>query len=123
MKLTENFSKSEFDSKDGAEMPENILENIKTLANHLEVIRSYLNAPIIINSGYRSPSHNSDVGGKDESYHLKGMASDIDARGCTPDQVFKAIQHLTDTGRLPQGGMSAYPTFVHWDYRGHPARW
>ena len=32
MKITNNFSKIEFDSKDGAEMPDNILSNIKLLA-------------------------------------------------------------------------------------------
>jgi hypothetical protein len=29
MKLTSNFSKSEFDSKDGAEMPDDVLEMLR----------------------------------------------------------------------------------------------
>jgi len=41
MKLTDNFSKKEFDSKDGAEMPPEVLENIKELALNLQVIRDY----------------------------------------------------------------------------------
>jgi hypothetical protein len=42
MKLTENFSKSEFDSKDGAAMPLEVLQNIKELANNLQVLRDHL---------------------------------------------------------------------------------
>jgi hypothetical protein len=55
MKLTNNFSKSEFDSKDGAEMPDDVLENVKKLAGYLQILRDHLGKSIKINSGYRSP--------------------------------------------------------------------
>jgi hypothetical protein len=54
MKLTSNFSKSEFDSKDGAEMPDDVLENVKIVAEQLQILRDVLNVPIKINSAYRS---------------------------------------------------------------------
>ena len=38
MKLTSNFSKSEFDSKDGAEMPDDVLENVKIVAEQLQIL-------------------------------------------------------------------------------------
>ncbi|GAA3623273.1 hypothetical protein GCM10022397_06230 [Flavivirga jejuensis] len=53
MRLTTNFSKMEFDSRDGAVMPDSIIKNIKELAKNLQVVRDYLGEPIHINSGYR----------------------------------------------------------------------
>jgi uncharacterized protein YcbK (DUF882 family) len=75
MKLTNNFSKSEFDSKDGAEMPDDVLENVKKLAEQLQILRDFLNVPIKINSGYRSPAHNKKIGGVKNSIHLTGFSS------------------------------------------------
>lgn len=123
MKLTKNFSKHEFDSKDGAEMPDEVLECVKRLANYLQVIRDFVEVPVNVNSGYRSPEHNKSVGGKENSYHLKGMAADIVVPGFTPDQVFEVIEYLIKECKLPRGGMKAYDTFTHWDYRGWNARW
>ena len=123
MKLTENFNKSEFDSKDGAEMPQDVLMNIKKLAENLQVLRDYLGVSITVNSGYRSPAHNAKVGGKPKSLHLKGMAADIVANGFTPKQVFDAIEKLQSEGKMTVGGLKAYNSFVHYDIRGHFARW
>ncbi len=50
MKLTENFSKHEFDCNDGSEMPNSVLENIRVLANHLQIIRDLVEEPININN-------------------------------------------------------------------------
>ena len=36
MQLTNNFNKSEFDSGDGSEMPNDVLLNIQKLANQIE---------------------------------------------------------------------------------------
>ena len=55
MKLTNNFSKSEFECKSGEEMPLDVLENVKLLAIQLQKIREYLGKPIRINSAYRLP--------------------------------------------------------------------
>ena len=123
MKLTKNFSKSEFDSKDGAEMPKEVLANIIKLAGYLQILRDTLNKSIKINSGYRSPSHNKKIGGKPKSIHLTGLAADIVVNGMTPKEVFDAVEKLQNEGKLPQGGLSAYPTFTHVDFRGKKARW
>lgn len=123
MKLTSNFSKSEFDSKDGSEMPPNILDNVKKLAWYLQVIRDFVGVPIKINSGYRSPSHNKSVRGSKGSKHMEGIAADLNPQGITTKQLYDAIEELTARGDLPEGGMKAYSTFVHWDYRGVRARW
>ena len=123
MKLTKNFSKSEFNSKDGAEMPDDVLDNVKKLAGYLQILRDHLGKSIKINSGYRSPSHNKKSKGKPKSIHLLGLAADIVVSGMTPKEVFKEVEKLQQDGKLPQGGLSAYPTFLHIDFRGKKARW
>jgi len=123
MKLTKNFSKSEFDSKDGAEMPNEVLENVKKLAGYLQILRNHLDKPIKINSGYRSPAHNKKINGKSKSIHLLGLAADIVVSGMSPKEVFKEVEKLQQEGKLPEGGLSAYATFLHIDFRGKKTRW
>lgn len=123
MKLTKNFSKSEFDSKDGAEMPDNVLENIKVVAEQLQVLRDVLNIPITINSAYRSPKHNKKIGGVKNSQHITGKAVDIVAKGITTNYLAFKINELILKGKMLEGGIGIYDTFVHYDIRGIKARW
>ena len=60
------------------------IENLKRVCSWLEMLRDEYNrrygkgnAPIIINSGYRSPAVNKAVGGVATSNHLTGCAVDI----------------------------------------------
>lgn len=123
MKLTKNFSKVEFDSKDGAEMPEDVFENVKELAKNLQVIRDNINEAIHINSGYRSPEHNKKVGGAPKSQHLLGKAADLKTYGIAPQVLYKIILNLIEDGKISQGGVGLYNSFVHYDIRGVEARW
>lgn len=123
MKLTANFSLSEFNCKSGALMPANVLNNIKILAEQLQVLRNEINAPISINSGYRSPAHNAKVGGAKASQHLLGNAADIVVKGYTPKQVAEVIERLISEGKMLQGGLKAYNSFCHYDCRQIKARW
>ena len=123
MILTKNFNKREFDSKDGSEMPSEVLENIKELATNLQVLRDELKSPIIINSGYRSPNYNARVGGAKRSQHLIGTACDIVVIGHTPQEVAFVIEELIRAGKMKQGGLKAYNSFTHYDIRGVRARW
>lgn len=123
MKLTKNFSKSEFDSKDGACMPNDVLQNIYNLAQNVQVIRDYLGVPININSGYRSPAHNKKVGGVKNSYHVQGKASDLSSKQKTPLQIYNAILELIKQGKIYNGGVGIYDTFVHYDIGGNGRRW
>lgn len=128
MKLTKNFYKHDFDSKDGAPMPADALRNVKELAKNLQALRDYIeldygSRAITINSGYRSPSHNKAVGGASNSQHLTGKAADIVIEGLTPKQVAHKIDELVLVGRMKTGGLSIYKTFVHYDIRGRRARW
>ena len=123
MILTPNFNKKEFASKDGAGMPEPVWLNIKTLASQLEVLRSVLNKPIAITSGFRSEIHNTRIGGSKTSQHLLGKASDLQVKGLKPKTVYKAIEKLIEQGKMLEGGLGLYDTFVHYDIRGKEARW
>lgn len=123
MKLTKNFDLREFASKDGASFPSVVMQNLQVLADNLQVLRDELNAPIRINSGYRSPQHNRNVGGATASQHLRGTAADITVDGHTPAQVAAKIEQLIAAGRMAQGGLKAYNTFTHYDVRGVRARW
>ncbi|MEE4247931.1 MAG: D-Ala-D-Ala carboxypeptidase family metallohydrolase [Kangiellaceae bacterium] len=123
MRLTDNFTLSEFKSRDGALTPKNLLGNILSLADNLQVLRDHFGFPIKVNSGYRSPEHNSRVGGGQRSQHLLGKAADIVIEGISPDDVADAIELLISQGKMQQGGLGRYDDFTHYDIRGTKARW
>lgn len=85
--LTPNFWLSEFTVSGAAErrgirnLPNTAqIENLRRLANVLEVVRSNLvGAPILVSSGFRNPEVNAAVGGARTSAHLDGRAADFTA--------------------------------------------
>ena len=123
MRLTNNFSKSEFECKSGAEMPDEVLYNIQKLANQLQYIRDYTEKPITITSGYRSPEHNASIGGATNSQHIYGKAADIKVKDIPPYIVYELIEDLISKGEILQGGLGLYGSWVHYDIRGTKARW
>ena len=46
----------------------------------LDPLRERFGKPIVVNSGYRCPTHNREVGGVGTSQHLRGEAADISVR-------------------------------------------
>lgn len=122
--LSAHFSLSEFASHDGAATPASAVPRLRVLAEQLEVLRAELggNAVRVI-SGYRSPAHNRAVGGARNSQHLYGRAADISISGYTPRQIKNTIEKLIREGRMQQGGIGLYGSFVHYDTRGSAARW
>ena len=121
--LTKDFRLSEFACKDGTEVPDDYLDNVKLLAENLQALRDYLNSPITITSGYRTESYNLKVGGKPNSQHKLAKAADIQIKGMTPKEVFETIEKLITSGKMVQGAIGLYATFVHYDVRGTMARW
>ena len=123
MKLTDHFSKAEFDCKDGSTMPDKVFLNIEHLAEELEVLRIFFDSPITINSGYRSPKYNKAIGGATNSQHKLGTAADIVVEGMNPTDVADQIEGLIKIGAVTFGGLGRYATFTHVDIRTKKARW
>jgi hypothetical protein len=89
---------------------EEVIENLTRLCNTLlEPLRSYLQKPILVTSGYRSPEVNAKVGGTSNSAHQLGLAADIHVPDMTPSELAIAISH---TG-LPYDKAISEPTWVH----------
>lgn len=122
MQLTTNFNLSEF-NKHGFALSETVLRNIQALANNLQVLRDEVKKPIKITSGYRSPEHNAKVGGVKSSRHITGEAADFKIAGMTPKQVAAVIEKLIAAGKMEEGGLGTYSTWVHYDHRNVKARW
>lgn len=111
-RLTHHFKAEEFRCKDKTKeflwAPE--------LLKILEAIRQHFNAPVVINSGYRTPSWNEKVGGVPNSYHCKGMAADIVVKGHSSKEVAKYASELMDDLES-KGGVIRYTNFTHIDVR------
>ena len=84
-----------------------------------------------INSGHRHPKENDRVGGAYQSRHLVGQAIDITVRdinkdGKVTDLDKKIVYDLLDKKIIGRrGGIGRYPNtmVIHYDVRGHKARW
>lgn len=124
MQLTKNFSKKEFECRDGSTMPSEVLENVKLLAKELQVLRDFVGKKVTVNSGYRSKAYNATLkGASPKSQHLLGKAADIVVEGMTPKKVAETIEKLIAQGKMKQGGIGVYKSFTHYDIRGVRARW
>jgi uncharacterized protein YcbK (DUF882 family) len=132
--LTKSFSYSEFADKADRRLPENLKPNIQMVAKNLQILRDHFGIAIHIVSGYRTEKRQLALkaaaiknhrpnGVATKSQHVVGKAADIVVRGYTPKQVHHAIEALIAQGRMDQGGLGLYDTFVHYDVRGSHARW
>lgn len=123
MKLSTNFNLDEFASADGTAPSGEVLKNLTELAKNLEVLRKHIGQPIRVTSGFRSREHNKKIGGATNSFHVLGMAADIQVSKMTPEQLAKTIELLIAEGKMKEGGLGIYRTWVHYDVRGTKARW
>jgi len=123
MKLSKNFSKSEFECNCGCKMPSDVFENVKELAKNLQVIRDAVGKPLHLTNAYRCKEHNKKVGGSKNSQHILGKAGDIKSIFITPRSLFKKIEGMIDKSLISEGGLGKYKTFTHYDIRGTKARW
>ena len=123
MKLTDNFSLREFRCRDGSDVPEEYMDHVQELAENLQVLREHIQRPIIVISGYRSPTYNKKIKGARRSQHMLAKAADIIISGMTPEEVKSAIVELISEGKMKKGGIGLYTTFTHYDVRGFNRRW
>jgi zinc D-Ala-D-Ala carboxypeptidase len=102
MQLTQHFTLAELTASNKAAQlgldntpPQELMPRLMLTAEMLERIRSTLNVPVVVTSGYRGPQLNKAVGGVTSSDHTQGHAADIVAPGYgTPYQVAKALAPL-----------------------------
>lgn len=108
-----NFRIKEFACKDGSD---EILIDAE-LVEKLQILRTYYNKPLVINSAYRTPEYNSKVGGVNESQHTKGTAADIYISGVSMSELAKMARTVDFRG------VGTYKNFVHVDTRKNYSYW
>jgi len=113
--LTPHFKAREFACADGSDA----VFVSEELVGILEKIRAHFNKPVVINSAYRTPSHNKKVGGTSRSQHLYGLAADIVVRDTAPG----AVADYAETLLKNTGGIGRYKNFTHIDVREKKSRW
>lgn len=78
--------------------------------------------PITVDSAYRCPAHNLEVGGVPGSEHTRGTAADIRIHGMSPRAMYEAARLVP--AFLHGGiGVDEHRGYVHVDVRQHTARW
>lgn len=102
------FTWSEFDSPDVENSGEKYMD--EAFVHRLDNIRECAGFPFIINSGYRSESHNQKVGGVSNSSHRKGLAVDISA---VTDSQKESIARCAIANGVTRIGWGR--TFIHLD--------
>lgn len=116
MKLSKNFTRSEFKCQCGCCDYDTV---DMELVNVLQDVRDHFNKPVKITSANRCPCHNEKVGGSDNSYHPRGRAADIQVLEVEPKQV-QAYLLKKYPGKY---GIGSYATFTHIDTRTGKGRW
>jgi len=83
------------------------------LLTRLKHLRNIINRPIYINSGYRCKEENQRVGGVPGSYHLLGMAVDIQVKDILLSDLLLYAQGIGFNGI----GFYEKKNFLHLDIR------
>lgn len=118
-----NFTMSELLKSDVAEkynisnIPDKqSLDNMLILiCECLQPIRNYIDKPMIISSGYRSPRLNGHplINGAQNSQHVTGQAVDFTIKGMTPKQI---IEKVKGSGVEFDQLINEYNIWVHISY-------
>lgn len=113
MQLTPHFSLAELTvtkAKIDNTPSKEVIEVLRTTAFYMEKVREILgNVAITINSGYRSPDVNRQVGGTSNSSHTYGYAVDFTAYGHTP----LTISNILSKSSLKFDQLIYEKTWVH----------
>ena len=113
IQISKNFKLKEFQCKDGSQL----VKIDSQLLHKLQALRDEIGRPVIINSGYRTESHNKAVGGAKNSYHMQGKAVDIKINGLKPEEIAKIAEKIGFTG------IGIYKNFTHLDIRQIKTKW
>ena len=89
-----HFDKSEFFCKCGRKHDQQLVSD--RLVCMLDLAREKAGVPFVINSGYRCPEHNKEIGGVKNSAHTKGLAADILTGGS--ERRYVIVKALIEVG-------------------------
>lgn len=113
--ISDHFCVNEFRCKDGTD-PVFVDERLVSI---LECVRTKFGQPVIVTSGYRTPSYNCMIGGAIFSQHIYGRAADIVVGDVKPEDVYNFLCES-----FPKScGFGLYASFVHVDCRETKSRW
>jgi len=113
--ISARFNRSEFECQCGCGFDTVDIE----LIHALELVRVQFDAPVTITSGCRCETHNSSIGGSDDSQHKYGRAADFKVKGVTPKEVYEFLDRRFSTSF----GIGLYSSWVHLDSRNERVRW
>lgn len=107
-------------------VPERLWGNLQRLMDALDVIREAWGKPLSITpaGGWRSQHANkANKGRATRSQHLKARAADLRCTARDAPRLYALIKQLRAEEKIPKGGLSRYPYFVHYDIRGFNVGW
>jgi zinc D-Ala-D-Ala carboxypeptidase len=128
-RLSKNFIVEEFDCHDGTKVSARDYNGLKLLCRtYLEPLRAKYGSVTVL-SGFRTISHNRQIGGASKSFHVytihdsNDQAADIRCVRGTPrdwHRTLSTIRARTFNGR---GGLGLYNNFCHVDLRDYKSDW
>ena len=120
------FNYSEFDSPDA---PGSGKDHMKESFIHmLDDARERAGIPFYISSGYRTASHNQQVGGEPNSSHMIGYAADISAPIAAMRKAIIKAAVAAGFKRIGEGSNFVHldtdpnkPQYAYWQYGNQPS--
>jgi hypothetical protein len=124
--LSPDFNFDEFTVSQAAERfgynntpSEEVISNLKELCVHvLQPLRDLVKVPVVITSGYRSPSVNAVIGGYYHSQHLEGKAADFLITSLTLPECFNQVYKNLPFDQL----IFEFGRWIHVSYNGNANR-
>lgn len=108
-KIGHYFKVREFACRDGSQVV--FIDDY--LVFILDLLRSKIQKPVIVTSGYRTPEWNKKCEGAKYSYHMRGMAADIRVNGVSPKELARKLDNIIPD----ECGIIVYNSWVHFDTR------
>ena len=135
MKLTKNFTEIEFiwfdffgdyQKRVISEYLNNrqkYVSSLTELSQNLQVLRDYYCESVVITAGFRPKFWEILQGRSGNSKHIECIAADFKIKGVKPKDISETIEKLIVDGKMKEGGIGVYSSWVHYDIRGTKARW
>ena len=112
MKLSKNFSLSEIFGRNAANVQQSQTAG-RLCTTVLQPLRDWLNHPIVISSGHRSPEHNKKIGSPTSEHTWQGSAGAVDVSIFDHTERVKAVQWIMDNLFYGVGQVIYYTETTH----------